>query len=104
MGDQRDGENGPRYKSRGAMIMKTVSILLVNSRRVSNQRREKSAAAAVAKKRKIKMDEGAGKVTPKLLDSLKKRTHFSKYFCCFVYVLSILVQLCIHLLVISEKN
>lgn len=60
--------------------MKTVSILLVNSRRVSNQRKEKSAAAtATTKKRKIKMDESAGKVTPKLLDSLKKRTHFSKY-------------------------
>lgn len=80
MGTQRDGESGPRYKSRGVMIMKTVSILLVNSRRVSNQRREKSAAAAATgKKRKIKMDESAGKVTPKLLESLKKRTHFSKY-------------------------
>lgn len=60
--------------------MKTVSILLVNSRKVSNQRRDKSAAAAATgKKRKIKMDESAGKVTPKLMDSLKKRTHFSKY-------------------------
>lgn len=78
MGARRDGESGPRYKSRGAMIMKTVSILLVNSRRVSNQRKEKSAEAAAGKKRKIKMDESAGKVTPKLLESLKKRTHFSK--------------------------
>lgn len=80
MDARRDGESGQRFKSRGAMIMKTVSILLVNSRRVSNQRREKKAAAAAAgKKRKFKMDESAGKVTPKLLESLKKRTHFSKY-------------------------
>lgn len=81
MDARRDGDGGPRFKSRGAMIMKTVSILLVSSRRVSNQRKEKKAGAAAAgKKRKNKMDESVGKVTPKLLESLKKRTHFSKYY------------------------
>lgn len=73
---------GGGIKSKGSIIMKTVSILLVNSRRVCGQRKctkertdNKSVRKRVGTK---KMDEGAGKLNPKLLESLKKKTHFSK--------------------------
>lgn len=77
---QNDGNGSSRFKTRGAIIMKTVSILLVNSRKVSNQRKEKAAILNTGKTKKNgnKMDDGMGKLTPKLLEMLKKKTHFSK--------------------------
>lgn len=71
-------------KSRGTMIMKSVSILIVNSRRLCNQRSKEVTVENVAKQqakrknRPNKMDDTIGKPTPKLLESLKKRTHFTK--------------------------
>lgn len=70
-------------KSRGALIMKTVSILIVNSRRLCNQRSKDTATENVTKtknrkNRPNKMDDMIGKPTPKLLETLKKKTHFSK--------------------------
>lgn len=72
---------------RGALIMKTVSLLLASSRRISNQTKhsgDKDVAAADREKlrrRKLrvkKMEEASGKLNPKLLETLKKKTHFSK--------------------------
>lgn len=81
------GNNSPTpvqsNKVRGAMIMKSVSILIVNSRRLCNQRSKETPLENVAKQAKRqnrpnKMDDTIGKPTPKLLESLKKRTHFTK--------------------------
>lgn len=65
------------------MIMKTVSILIVNSRRACKTTTEENATgnAIASKKRKNrqnKMDDMIGKPTPKILESLKRKTHFSK--------------------------
>lgn len=64
------------------MIMKTVSILLVNSRRVCNQLSKDSTNESTTAKRRRnrtnKMEDTIGKPTPKLLESLKRKTHFSK--------------------------
>ncbi|KAJ6640753.1 EF-hand calcium-binding domain-containing protein 1, partial [Pseudolycoriella hygida] len=72
---------------RGALIMKTVSLLLASSRRISNQTKHSADKDVTAverdklKRRKLrvkKMEEASGKLNPKLLESLKKKTHFSK--------------------------
>lgn len=71
-------------KVRGTMIMKSVSILIVNSRRLCNHRSKEASVENAAKQtvqrknRPNKMDDTIGKPTPKLLDSLKRRTHFTK--------------------------
>lgn len=76
------GGHAGHTKGKGAAIMKTVSILLVNSRRVCNQRKcQRDKSDGRTARRRIgskKMDEGAGKLNTKLLESLKKKTHFSK--------------------------
>lgn len=80
------GTRANNTQRKGALIMKTVSLLLASSRRVSNQAKhssdkEGSGGDDKNKKRKVKakrMDEAAGKLNPKLLESLKKRTHFNK--------------------------
>lgn len=72
-------------KSRGAMIMKTVSILLASSRRASNQLKladdKGGDCRQIKEKNKLKtMDDiSTGKLTPKLLEICKKKTHFTKY-------------------------
>lgn len=78
-------KDGPHYKSKGAVFMKTVSILLVNSRRISNQRKtdkDKSETNTnkTSTRRRIarKMEDNIGKLNPKILESLKKKTRFSK--------------------------
>lgn len=69
-------------KSRGAMIMKTVSILIVNSRRICNQRSKETTAkngkSGKNRHRPNKMDDSIGKPTPKTLENLKRKTHFTK--------------------------
>lgn len=82
----------------GAMIMKSVSIFLASGRRASNNARTAGAtdkgasssgtqaAASTSgdptkkrrKKPKPPMEDASGKINPKLLDSLKKKTHFSR--------------------------
>lgn len=68
--------------NKGSILMKTVSILLVNSRRVCNQKKcvkDRSDGKPGRKRmRSKKMEEGAGKPNPKFLELMKKRTHFSK--------------------------
>lgn len=69
-------------KSRGTMIMKTVSMLIVNSRRICNQRSKetttKNGKSGKNRHRPNKMDDSIGKPTPKTLENLKRKTHFSK--------------------------
>lgn len=82
--DSRSNKNSQATgKSRGTMIMKTVSILIVNSRRLCNQRSKDLSTENVAKtknrkNRPNKMDDMIGKPSTKLLETLKKKTHFSK--------------------------
>lgn len=96
------GARATTTAGKGALIMKTVSLLLASSRRVTlnnqkpllndNQIAQAAGAAiggstkSVAEIRKArrkakqrKMDEAAGKLNPKLLEIYKKKTHFSKY-------------------------
>lgn len=73
-------------KTRGAMIMKTVSILIVNSRRICNQSsKDTTTKNGKTRNRPNKMDDSIGKPTPKILETLKRKTHFSKlvYFIIF---------------------
>lgn len=76
------GGFGAGIRSKGSIIMKTVSILLVNSRRVCNQRKcTRDKCDDIHGRKQIgsrKMDDAGGKLNPKLLESLKKKTHFSK--------------------------
>lgn len=69
-------------KTRGAMIMKTVSILIVNSRRICNQRSKETTTqngkSGKNRHRPNKMDDSIGKPTPKTLETLKRKTHFNK--------------------------
>ncbi|KRG07460.1 uncharacterized protein Dmoj_GI26150, partial [Drosophila mojavensis] len=61
-------------------ILKTVSVFLASGKRNSNNQ-SKAAAAALQNKRlqrQRKMDELSGKINPKLLDSLRKKTRFTK--------------------------
>ncbi|XP_055682217.1 calaxin-like [Lutzomyia longipalpis] len=81
----------------GAMIMKSVSIFLASGRRASNNSKAAGAtergtlstsqsgastSADPTKKRRKKpkppMEDASGKINPKLVESLKKKTHFSK--------------------------
>ncbi|XP_059619280.1 calaxin [Phlebotomus argentipes] len=80
----------------GAMIMKSVSIFLASGRRASNNSKAAGAtdkgnqsgaqgastSGDPTKKRRKKpkppMEDASGKINPKLLESLKKKTHFSK--------------------------
>lgn len=79
----RKNQQAASMKSRGAMIMKTVSILLVNSRRICNQRSKetttKNGKSGKNHHRPNKMDDSIGKPTPKTLEILKRKTHFSKW-------------------------
>lgn len=58
-----------RPKSRGVVILKTISLLLVNSNHQKTTNQSKKVK---------KMEDNPSKLNPKLIDSLKKRTHFSK--------------------------
>lgn len=74
------------FKGTGTMIMKSVSIFLASGRRASSNRasQSESVAAGNEKRRKNKnsnkMEDASGKINPKLLESLKKKTHFNKYY------------------------
>ncbi|KRK06700.1 uncharacterized protein Dyak_GE17486, isoform C [Drosophila yakuba] len=62
-------------------ILKTVSVFLASGKRNSSNQQSKAAAAALQNKRQQRqrrMDELSGKVNPKLLDSLRKKTRFTK--------------------------
>lgn len=81
------GTRAANPQKKGALIMKTVSLLLASSRRVSNQAKtsnDKAVGGSAADKnrrrkaRAKKMEEAAGKLSPKVLENLKKRTHFNK--------------------------
>lgn len=64
----------------GTVLLRSVSIFLSN-RRQSRQLKEKAEQEKEKKKKakKIsKMDEQMGKLQPKLLESLKRKTHFNK--------------------------
>lgn len=78
-------KDGLQCKSKGTVFMKTVSILLVNSRRITNQKKidkeeSEENTNKIPRKRRVvrKMEDSIGKPNPKLLESLKKKTHFSK--------------------------
>ncbi|EDV91893.1 EF-hand calcium-binding domain-containing protein 1 [Drosophila grimshawi] len=61
-------------------ILKTVSVFLASGKRNSSNQ-SKAAAAALQNKRQQrqrKMDELSGKINPKLLDNLRKKTRFTK--------------------------
>lgn len=72
------------FKGTGTMIMKSVSIFLASGRRASSNRanQSESVAANNEKRRKNKnsnkMEDASGKINTKLLESLKKKTHFNK--------------------------
>ncbi|XP_030378366.1 EF-hand calcium-binding domain-containing protein 1 [Scaptodrosophila lebanonensis] len=61
-------------------ILKTVSVFLASGKRNSNNQAKASAAAREKRRqlRQRKMDELSGKINPKLLENLRKKTRFSK--------------------------
>ncbi|KAH8420295.1 hypothetical protein KR009_008825, partial [Drosophila setifemur] len=61
-------------------ILKTVSVFLASGKRNSSNQQSKAAAALQNKRqqRQRRMDELSGKINPKLLDSLRKKTRFTK--------------------------
>ncbi|XP_034124419.1 EF-hand calcium-binding domain-containing protein 1 [Drosophila guanche] len=62
-------------------ILKTVSVFLASGKRNSSNQQSKAAAAALQNKRQLRqrrMEELSGKINPKLLDTLRKKTRFSK--------------------------
>lgn len=69
-------------RGRGTMILKSVSLLIVNSRRICNQRSKetttKNGKSGNRRHRPNKMDDSIGKPTPKTIELLKRKTHFSK--------------------------
>jgi len=64
----------------GTVLLRSVSIFLSN-RRQSKQLKEKAEKGEKKKKGKklTKMDEQLGKLQPKVLESLKRKTHFNKW-------------------------
>lgn len=84
----------------GVTLMKTVSVMLASARRSSNalqQRRiaeEANKTAPKKNRRRNNMEDRAAKMSPKLLESLAKRTHFNKWL--FLIDLKIIVKLYIH--------
>ncbi|CAD7090018.1 unnamed protein product [Hermetia illucens] len=80
-------KNAQTPPQKGTMIMKSVSIFLASGRRASNQNRKSGGArtqgqtgstrASKANKRS-RMEDASGKLNPKMMEMLKKRTHFSK--------------------------
>lgn len=61
------------------MLLKSVSIFLSN-RRQSKQLKEQAEEKKKKKRTKTlsKLDEQMGKLHPKMLESLKRKTHFNK--------------------------
>lgn len=77
------------YSNKGTILMRTVSIFLASGRRASKNTSEGVANTATTSdknknNRHSKMEDASGKINPKLLEALKKRTHFTKYV-CFIY-------------------
>lgn len=65
--------------SGGNVLLKSVSIFLSN-RRQSKQLKEQAEEKKKKKRTKTlsKLDEQMGKLQPKMLESLKRKTHFNK--------------------------
>jgi hypothetical protein len=66
----------------GAMIMKSVSIFLASGRRASKVLTDKAMVAAKLKRANrliYKIDEATGKIHPKFMDILRRKTQFSKW-------------------------
>lgn len=63
----------------GSVLLKSVSIFLSNRRqsRLLKQQAEKGDKKKKGTKLS-KMDEQMGKLQPKMIDALKKKTHFNK--------------------------
>lgn len=98
------GARATTTSGKGALIMKTVSLLLASSRRITSNQpkplddKKVGATATVSsesvadlrkarrKAKQRKMDEQAGKLNPKLLEIYKKKTHFSKYVTIYIYI------------------
>lgn len=75
------GAEGAKPRPGGALMLKTVSLFLASSRRFSAQARAAQGANQATARRRAgrKMDaEASGKLTPKQLETLKKRTHFTQ--------------------------
>lgn len=92
-------DGGGKKRVTGTMIMKSVSIFLANGRRASrnglhlrNKSKPTSVGAGNAsggntepirvKRKKCPknaIEDASGKINPKLLETYKKKTHFSKY-------------------------
>jgi hypothetical protein len=65
----------------GAMILKSVSIFLASGRRASKVVTDKATVAAKLKRANrliYKIDEATGKIHPKFMDILRRKTQFSK--------------------------
>lgn len=64
----------------GTVLLRSVSIFLSN-RRQSKQLKEQNQKAEKKKRVKTlsKLDEQMGKLQPKMLESLKRKTHFNKW-------------------------
>lgn len=63
----------------GTVLLRSVSIFLSN-RRQSKQLKDQAQKAEKKKRTKTlsKLDEQMGKLQPKMLESLKRKTHFNK--------------------------
>lgn len=63
----------------GTVLLRSVSIFLSN-RRQSRQLKEQAQKNDKKKRTKTlsKMDEQMGKLQPKMLEALKRKTHFNK--------------------------
>lgn len=65
--------------SSGTVLLRSVSIFLSN-RRASKQLKDQAQKGDKKKRTKTlsKLDEQMGKLQPKMLEALKRKTHFNK--------------------------
>jgi hypothetical protein len=63
----------------GTVLLRSVSIFLSNRRQSKQLKQQAEKSDKKKKSTKLsKMDEQMGKLQPKVLEALKKKTHFNK--------------------------
>lgn len=74
------------FPSGGTVLLRSVSIFLGNRRQSKLLKEQAQKAAEKKKKTKTlsKLDEQMGKLQPKVLENLKRKTHFNKWVIDFV--------------------
>lgn len=62
----------------GTVLLRSVSIFLSNRRQSKQLKEQQKSEKKKRTKTLSKLDEQMGKLQPKMLESLKRKTHFNK--------------------------